>query len=696
MKQKPAFWISIACAGILSGSPVRAAAETDGPVYDSFLNLLPIGKLVDELSLDELADMVVTESKVAQSRQHITQKIDILHVEDMEQETRYNRNLAELLRYSSGQFVNVLSRNDANWGSYAGLGPKYNSYLLDGLPIDSFADAMSLDPWAFERVEAHKGPASVLYSNYLSMDFAGNLAPLAGTTNFIVRDQVDVPLTRALVGVGTWDTYNGRLYHQGRYQDTSYLFGGNVETSNYTQFGLDDSWLEATKDPVYDKRKVYGKVSQALGRADHRLSLFAHSTRHRGDGGRPNRDFQHDYDTLNLAYNNQLSERLHVQIKAGLRDYLRQYNNDNYPVDLATAGQDETRQRIVPVDATLNVAHGDNHLLTLGADSQWVRYRTTLTNAEGVSEPDNDVTARSTGVFVQEKLQLKRWVLRAGLRYNSIKHDYALLGGLQPEMDHVSWDKTLWSLGARFNFSERLSFYANSGTSFMAPAAKQVGGTIPPPDEAETPYPGQVPNPGLSPESGWGNDVGIDWWPNERLTLGARLFYNRIENAIVDNVVSNTPSRIISVNAGRATATGIELDIEHLLSERWQWFANVTFTETTIDNPEEPDQNGTAIPFAPDLMANLGITASLPWQSSAAARYSWIGRYYDSSSRSSRMEYGQYGVLCLRLQKSLYRDAERALSLSLDLNNLLDERYEMPFSFEDPGFNAFVALNLIF
>jgi outer membrane receptor protein involved in Fe transport len=675
--------------------------SADSPTYDSFLNLMPIGKLVDEFSLDQLADMVVTESKVEQSRREITQKIEILHVEDMEQQTRYNRNLAELLRYSSGQFVNVLSRNDANWGSYAGLGPKYNSYLLDGLPIDSFADAMSLDPWAFERVEAHKGPASVLYSNYLTMDFAGNLAPLAGTTNFIVRDEVDVPLTRALAGFGSWGTYNGRIYHQGRGGETSYLFGGNVETADYTQYGVDGSWLETTEDPNYDKLKVYGKVSQALGRADHRLSLFAHRTSHRGDSGRPNRDFHHDYDTLNLAYNNQLGERLHLQVKAGLRDYHRRFNNDNYPENLASAGADDTRQRILPLDVTLNLSHGDGHLLTLGADSQWVHYRTILTDAAGVSRRDNDVKARSTGVYVQEKLKLKDWVLRAGLRHNRIEHDYALLGGQEPDMAHASWEKTLWSLGARFNPNERWSIYANSGTSFMAPAAKQVGGTIPPMDqlpgaEPQVPYPGQLPNPGLSPETGWGNDLGIDWWPSERLTLSARLFHNRIEDAIVENIVSNSPSRTISINAGRATATGIELDIEQILSEHWQWFANVTYTDTLIDNPGDADQDGNAIPFAPDWMANAGLTASLPWQSSAALRYRWVGTYYDSSSAASRMRYGHYGILCLRLHKSLYRDAERALSLTLDLNNLLDDRFEMPFSFQDPGFNAFAALNLLF
>lgn len=49
--------------------------------------------------------------------------------------TTTNRNIAELLRYQPGVAVTVLSRNDANWGSYGGLGPKYNSYLLDGFIV---------------------------------------------------------------------------------------------------------------------------------------------------------------------------------------------------------------------------------------------------------------------------------------------------------------------------------------------------------------------------------------------------------------------------------------------------------------------------------------------------------------------------------------------------------------------------------
>ena len=118
--------------------------------------------------------VIVTDAKVAQSEKNVTQRVNVISAAEMELQTAPQRNIAELLKYQPGYFVAVLSRNDANWGSYGALGPKYSTYLLDGLPVDSFVDTMSLDPWAFRHVEAYRGPASVLYANYLTMDFAGN------------------------------------------------------------------------------------------------------------------------------------------------------------------------------------------------------------------------------------------------------------------------------------------------------------------------------------------------------------------------------------------------------------------------------------------------------------------------------------------------------------------------------------------
>jgi len=673
-------------ASVLAPAIDAAAADEVGEMQN-----IPFQTLVDMVSLEDLANIVVTDTKVAQPRNTVTQNITVLRAEDIERQPVYNRNVVELLRYTSGQFVNVLSRNDANWGSYAGLGPKYNSYLLDGLPIDSFVDPMSLDPWAFERIEAHKGPASVLYSNYLTMDFAGNEAPLAGITNLILKDRIDTPLTRVQVGYGSDNTLSGRAYHQGYQGNLSYFFGVSSEHSDYDQYGKANSWLQTVGDPDYQKTKIYGKASYAFDRSDHTLSLFAHYTVHDGDMGRPNRDFEHSYGLLNLLYNNQLSEAWHLQFKAGERSYDRQFDNDNFPASLALTSISETRQRIRPLDLTLSFKHWGNSLLTAGIDYQTVDYRTE-SRANGVTTRENDVEGRSRGLYLQEKIQWSDLVLRAGLRRNTVHHEYALLGGVRPATSSMEWSKDLWSVGVRYNFSPAFSVYANAGSSFMAPAAKQIGGTVANPLTDS----GQLASPSLSPETGVGKDVGMEWRPLATLTLGARAFRNEISSAIVDNVVSTTPSQTQATNAGSATATGLELDIKHTASDNLQWFANLTASRTRVDNPANADQDGTNIPFAPDKVANLGMATRWWGGINVSVYYQWVGRYFDSTSRSGREAFGKYGVLNARLHKELLHESDHSVSLVVDLNNLTDRQYDMPWGFRDPGFNGFAAVDFRF
>lgn len=156
---------------------------------------LPAIGVAEETDAVKLDDIVVTASKTPKTAGNVTQKVGIIDREKIEAIVSGNRNVAELLLYEPGVSVNVLSRNDANWGSIGGLSQKYNTFMLDGLPIDAFVDPQSLDSMAFERIEIQRGPAAVRYPNYLSMDFAGNQSPLTGTTNIILKERIDASQT---------------------------------------------------------------------------------------------------------------------------------------------------------------------------------------------------------------------------------------------------------------------------------------------------------------------------------------------------------------------------------------------------------------------------------------------------------------------------------------------------------------------
>ncbi len=692
---------------ILGGSPALAADEKPeaskaerrhGPKYQSHLNSLPIGSFVESVSLEGLSELIVTDTKVAQPQETVTQKIHVINSDDFEQQTVHNRNIAELLQYRPGLFVNVLSRNDANWGSFGGLGPKYNEYLLDGVPIDSFADSMSLDPWAFARVELHEGPASVLYPNYLTMDFAGNETPLAGITNFVLKDLVEAPMTRFLAGAGSYGTVNGRFYHQNNKNNFHYFLGANYEQSRYCDYGTNGSWLKMVNNPEYQKTKLYTKITHLFGREDHAISLFAHHTQHTGDTGRPNKDFTHRYDTINLVYSNRLARSLTIGVKAGYRNYDRRWGEDgasSTPPDLGLREHDGVEQRIIPLEGTLTFQHAGDSLLSAGMDAQLASYKT-YSEVSGVKNTGNDVEARSTGLFIQEKYLWGKWVFRAGGRFDHTRHNYDRIGGGVPEVDHASWEKLLWSAGLRYNALSFLTVYANAGSSFVAPSAKSIGGTIQESGAGVAGQDGQLPNPKLKPESGIGSDVGVDIRPSGDLTVGIRGFFNQIDDAIVDNVVHSSPSQTQSVNAGRASSQGIEISCEHSVTTKFEWFANATYTTTDVENPLDPSQNGSEIPFVPDYVVNVGITAQLPLEITASPYLQMIGTYYDSTSKSTRQAFGQYQVLNLKLNASLLRSSTIAINTALDLNNITGIRYEMPWQFEDPGFNFLFSLRLTF
>ncbi len=641
----------------------------------------------DETSTTFRGEVTVTSSKTPQSQEAVTQQVRVIDEQAIADLPMLpNRNLSELLTYQPGIFVSALSRNDANWGSNSGLGPKYNSFLLDGLPIDSFIDGMSIDPLALERVEIQRGPAAVMYANYLGMDFAGNQTPLAGITNFILRERVEAPLTRLQASYGSWNTLVAQAYSQGRNGSLHYFFGGTWESSDYTDYGAPNSWLNMLDDPAYTKLRLYGKGTVYLGGDDQSVSLFVDYTGHSGDVGRPNRDYKHEYGTVNAAYRNRVSRAIDLRIMAGARTYDRRWGEDLYPDSLALREHDGVEQAVYPGDLTLTWTQSGSGQLTFGADAQVATYRT-YGEVDGVQSTGNDATASAYGVFAEERVTLGGVVLRGGLRWSNSGQSYDLLGGAAPGISEASWSKGLWSAGVRWNLSPKAAVFANAGSSFVAPTPKAVGGTLALDDLGVAGRNGQLPNPDLQPESGLGADLGLDLLPLSTGRLGIRSFWNRIDDVIVDNVVSQNPSQTQSINAGNATSYGVELAFDHALSRHISWFANATFTSSEIDNPLDPGQSGAEIPFVPDWMANLGASFQLPHGFVISPYLRAVGTYYDSTSLTGRRSFGNYVIPALRAQAAVDAGSGAEVVFALDLNNLVDDRYEMPWQFQDPGFN---------
>lgn len=634
--------------------------------------------------------ITVTASKTPQSIGNVTQKIDVIDSREIGKVVSGNRTISEVLMYKPGSSVSSLSRNDANWGTYGGIGAKYSTYMLQGLPIDAFVDPMSLDLSPIDRIEVQRGPASVIYPNYLSQDFAGNQSPLAGTINLILKEKIDKPLTSFSTAYGSYNTLNGQFYHQGKTQNLNYYAGANYESSDYTNYGTANSWLNMQKTPEYKKTKLFGGATwYPAGNDKQKFTLFVNKTFHTGDAGRVYRGFENEYGTINAGYSIELNDRMNLQAHAGIRNYNRSWQESNFGVIDTLKSNNGVDQTIVPSDISLTIRHGKANLFIIGSDYQGANYSTWTDPLQGYRSFGNKSTAFQSGIYAQEELHISKLIWRAGVRYNYMKNNVELVDGGAPGEKSKEWNSFLWSTGLKYKFNNNLSLFANAGNSFLTPGLKSTGGTIRLSDKGVIGRNGQLPNPNLKPESGLGIDAGADVSLPANFKVSVRGFYLSVNDAIIDNVVSQNPSQTQSINAGQTTSKGVEAELKQMITTDIQWFVNYTFMKTEV-------KDAGTVPFAPEQVANLGVNLSTSYGLSFSPYLNYNHGFYDSSDIASRSFFKPGTLLNINVSQILAKTESYNVEAFGNFYNVTNNKYEMPWQFQNPGFSMMAGIKATF
>jgi iron complex outermembrane recepter protein len=657
-------------------------------------------KMADKLfnlSLDEFLDVVITPSKSAQSVNEVTQKVDIISAKELESIVSGNRNICEAISKLPGVSVSVLSRNDVNWGTYGGIGPKYSTYMLQGLPIDAFMDPMSLDLNAIDHIEVQSGPASVIYPNYLSQDFAGNQSPLAGTVNLILKDKVEQQKTSFQTTFGSFNTLSNQIYHQDKVNNINYFFGSTYEMSDYTNYGTDGSWLNMKKDPEYRKTKIYGGITIYMDKNEkQKFTVFCQETWHNGDAGRLYRGFGNKYGTVNVGYDIALNDHINLQSHIGVRSYQRSWQESNFGVIDTLKSDNGVNQLIIPVDISLSLFHGKSSSLTFGADYQGAEYLTWINPLAGYHIYGNISSARQEGIYIQEEWRpVSGFTFRAGLRYAYINNSIILENSINPIENKLSWKKLLWSAGIRYAINDKISLYVNSGSSFSTPDLKSIGGTILPSDFGIPGRNGQLPNPGLKPEKGIGNDGGIDFTFPSNFRLSIRGFYTVLQDGIVDNVVSQNPSQTQSINT-ESTSGGGEIEISQRINSLLSWYVNGTYMSSNIKNKLNTDQNNVEIPFSPNIVMNAGFNVHTQSGLLLSPSLNYNGGFYDGISRKDRTRYIPGMILNAYIAQQVVKTNLYSLECFARLYNITNNDYNMPWQFKNTGISVTFGLRMNF
>lgn len=188
-------------------------------------------------------------------------------------------------------------------------------------------------------------------------------------------------------------------------------------------------------------------------------------------------------------------------------------------------------------------------------------------------------------------------------------------------------------------------------------------------------------NPDLKPEKVVTAEIGAE----HEFQSGTLLRATAYSSDISDLIYSTTSgANRYKLNAGKAEARGIDLELRQKLWSGLSAFINATFVETTItENAVRPTSVGKQIPLQATRMANIGLEGNHgPWSGSLIGSY--VGKMYNTDDNSDVVNHvpGAYDPYFLVNAKLSYKFA-KSMTASLSVKNLLDRDYYLGTSKAD-------------
>lgn len=626
----------------------------------------------------------------------------ILDIRDAVREM-INVEVPRVARRGSG--ISGTAGREGNTGfEIRGLGGNRVQTLVDGIPMpesDSFMNSHSfgrdyVDPLTLAGIEVHKGASDV------SLPAGG----IAGVVNMRTLSPYDL--------LGGNKDFAGRALLGWRSENQGRTLGVALAGKASEQL----QWLVALNGDWSDEVKTMGKVggtgltrTKANPEDNQRSSALAKLV-FKPDGSQTHmftvEHRRQDSDINNLHDFNNGTTRSHTESidSRRTRVSLRSDFALNAPAADAVrtylAWQDSSNRQLLALDTTtanrMRVRdHAyDESMLQAGVQAYKALGMHHLQYGMDMARMDNETSSLSTdagvttsvpkgpdsrttrwGVFVEDRMEWGDWMVKPGLRYESVKIDPDAgsinLGASGATLASKRFSAWLPQLGTQLKLGGGVQAFANYQRGFRAPSSGELNnyfGNI-------TPFYGYyiLPNPNLKAETsnnfelGLRDAEGVFQWE-------ASAFYGRYRNFIERYADAGTlPSNPAvtlqqSRNQAKATIKGFELKAKAQLGQSWggvwQLHGGYGYTKGT-------GEDGSGLESIAPHQLKLGVgQQAASWRWELAASHSAGKKKSDlpTGSRSLFLN-PSYTVLDWTAQVALRKD----LRLNVGLYNLTDKKY---------------------
>lgn len=481
----------------------------------------------EDLNLD---DVVVTASRVSQSRESVLGDVTVINQEEIERAGAGS--ITDLLKSQPGIQINT----SGGAGSAAsvflrGTNSDHLIVLIDGLRINSATlgttSFENIPLSQIEKIEILRGPASSLYG----ADAIGGVIQI-----FTKKGGAGKPLIHAAVGLGSYNTKTAEAGFSAGVENTRY----GININSFSTAGFSAQRILATNTPIDKDNDGYRNLGisayidhtfvpgQVLG-----LQYFASKGHNSFDGNNFDNFGDETLQSYALTSNNQLMDFWHSTLKLGKGiDDL-----DSHSLYGVSLFKTEQLQYTWQNDIKLPVG-----TLTLAYDrlEQKVSGSTNYT-----------LTARNNDGYLASYLaEIDKHAFQFSLRDD----ENSQYGG-----------HTTGGIGYGYRITPEWRVATNYGTAFKAPTFNQLY------------YPG-FGNPNLVPEQSKNLEASVKY-ATDRQHAGITIFDNRISNLIE---FSGPPSGFNPVNVGNVEILGATFD------GGWNIMENLTLNgNLTVQSPRE-------------------------------------------------------------------------------------------------------------
>lgn len=623
----------------------------------------------DSLKVNQLKEVVVSDTKFAQSKEKSGKIIEKITAEDLAK--RPGQSVANVLSQVAGVEINGnQSANSKNQGIYIRGGRNRQvAIYIDGVPvndasnINSEYDLRLLNVDMVESIEILKGASSTLYGS----------GAATGVINITLKKSNKEAISgNAFFTLGTQNTsedsktqpqdFNQGFTVNGTLGKVSYLTSlSSTETKGFSEaFGTD--YEEDTFSRVNVLQKIGFKASNNL-----QLDFFGSYDKMKNTFDAPYAGPSSSNDDI---YNNGSSEQFRIGFAPKFK-----YNKGELVLNTSAATIDREinlfsswtnsvnnysyASRSVNADLFNKYTFSSQFFAILGVQAQYfdMAQLDAYTNIERESAKFNIVDPYATVVY-NSNFGLN---VNAGARLNN---------------HNVYGSHAVYNVNPSYNFSNLpLKVLASYSTAYITPSLYQLYSAY--------------GNLDLKPEENSTFEAGAETnLFSKRLTVSAVGFYREETNAFgfFTDPVTWT-SNYINID-GTYNAKGVETSVQFNLNDKLTANANYTFTEV-----EEPLSRLIA-----KHKANAGVDYKFCEQASFGLQYQFVDKRNDVFYNSTLWANENVSLAAYQLVNANFRVnvIKNRLSLFGAVTNILNEEFQENIGYSARGRNYKLGLNFQF